>query len=77
MRFRRSRTICGARLRDDARLGLIEAGRSVAEMVRHGLFGPDGDADHQRGDGVNRVVYDVTSKPPGNDRVGVRGSTVE
>ena len=24
--------------------------------------------------GVNRVVYDVTSKPPGHDRVGVRGS---
>jgi GMP synthase C terminal domain len=23
--------------------------------------------------GVNRVVYDVTSKPPGDDRVGVRG----
>ncbi len=22
--------------------------------------------------GVNRVVYDITSKPPGHDRVGVR-----
>ena len=23
--------------------------------------------------GVNRVVYDISSKPPGDDRVGMRG----
>ena len=26
--------------------------------------GPHLDADHQRGQGVNRVVYDISSKPP-------------
>ena len=25
--------------------------------------------------GINRVVYDVTSKPPGHDRVGVMAGT--
>jgi GMP synthase (glutamine-hydrolysing) len=25
--------------------------------------------------GINRVVYDVTSKPPEDDRVGMRGSS--
>ena len=35
------------------------------------LLGDDLDAHHQRGRGINRVVYDISSKPPAHDRVGV------
>ncbi len=33
--------------------------------VRHEIPGRDRRAHHQRGEGVNRGVYDVTGKPPG------------